>query len=62
MQFNEPERPAFGETILPMINVVFLLLIFLMLMGHISQRSALDIDPAESAQSAEKRRIPYAFC
>nr|WP_319513179.1 biopolymer transporter ExbD [uncultured Cohaesibacter sp.] len=54
MQFNEPERPAFGETILPMINIVFLLLIFLMLMGHISQRSALDIDPAESAQSEEK--------
>lgn len=54
MQFNEPERHAFGETILPMINVVFLLLIFLMLMGHISERPKLDIDPAESAQSEEK--------
>ena len=54
MKFDEPERPAFGETILPMINVVFLLLIFLMLMGHITERSKLDIDPAQSAASDEK--------
>nr|WP_321525308.1 biopolymer transporter ExbD [uncultured Cohaesibacter sp.] len=54
MIFNEPERPAFGETILPMINVVFLLLIFLMLMGHIAERPKLDIEAAQSESSQEK--------
>nr|WP_321459473.1 biopolymer transporter ExbD [uncultured Cohaesibacter sp.] len=54
MKFDEPERPEFGETILPMINVVFLLLIFLMLMGHVAERPRLDITPAQSAASEEK--------
>nr|WP_321456691.1 biopolymer transporter ExbD [uncultured Cohaesibacter sp.] len=61
MKFEEPERPAFGETILPMINVVFLLLIFLMLMGHISERSKLDINPAQSESSQEKEAALLLF-
>ncbi|WP_316861689.1 biopolymer transporter ExbD [uncultured Cohaesibacter sp.] len=54
MQIDEPERPAIRETILPMINVVFLLLIFLMMMGRIAEKPDLDINAVESVAGEEK--------
>lgn len=56
MRIDESEKSAPLEMILPLINVVFLLLIFLMLMGRVSERPALDIDPAKSAQAEEHQQ------
>lgn len=42
-----------GNSLLPMINVVFLLLIFLMLMGEISNPYVLVAEPAETSLSKE---------
>ncbi|MTI44277.1 biopolymer transport protein ExbD [Roseibium hamelinense] len=55
---DEPGRGRFGDTLLPMINVVFLLLIFLMLMGEIRDPQVLDADPAEAALADRTEPAP----
>jgi len=53
MKFAAPARRDRGEMNLPMVNVVFLLLIFLMLMGKITERPEFDLTTAESQQGEE---------
>ena len=48
MQINAPESAVEGDPILPMINVVFLLLIFFMLAGSLTRIDALDVEPPTS--------------
>ncbi|WP_440996304.1 ExbD/TolR family protein [Arhodomonas sp. SL1] len=48
--FEQQARPRNeDERILPLINVVFLLLIFFMIAGQLSATDAFRVDPAESA-------------
>ena len=61
MQWNEPERRQPREMLLPMINVVFLLLIFLMVMGHVAVRSRLEIDPARSTYGMDQEAALHLF-
>ncbi|MEM9106575.1 MAG: biopolymer transporter ExbD [Pseudomonadota bacterium] len=49
MKLDRPQKNARGDGLLPMINIVFLLLIFLMMIGEISERSQVDINLAEAA-------------
>lgn len=50
------------ERILPLINVVFLLLIFFMIVGSFTQASPFDIDPAVSgAAEASKNEAPVVY-
>lgn len=44
------------ERILPLINVVFLLLIFFMITGQLSATDAFRVEPAESATESEPER------
>lgn len=44
------------ENIVPLINIVFLLLIFFMLTGHLAAPEPFDIDPPESRSEAESGR------
>ena len=55
---DEADRGPFGVTLLPMINVVFLLLIFLMLMGEVRDTQALDANPAEAALAERAEPAP----
>lgn len=53
MQIEVEKHNTPREMMLPMINVVFLLLIFLMLMGKITDSQRHDIDPARSDSTKE---------
>ena len=49
MHFQRPKSKNDDERILPLINVVFLLLIFFMITGKLTPPEPFDIDPAQSA-------------
>lgn len=54
MQFRRPtRRPDSEERVLPLINVVFLLLIFFMLAGRLSEAELFEVTPPESAGAGE---------
>ena len=60
MRFSSPPRRRPAESIVPMINVVFLLLIFFMMAARIAPPQPFDLTPpvAESeAQPAEARAL-----
>ncbi|UUX49011.1 biopolymer transporter ExbD [Nisaea acidiphila] len=48
MQLVKPKRKSAAENVLPLINVVFLLLIFFMLAGALEKADLLDIEPPET--------------
>lgn len=50
MRMPEPERREMGENVIPLINIVFLLLIFFMLAGTLSAPDSFVIDPPEARQ------------
>lgn len=52
MHLPEPERRELGENLVPLINIVFLLLIFFMVAGAIQAFEALDVTPPESTADA----------
>ena len=52
-----PKRPrSTEENVLPLINIVFLLLIFFMLAGSLASPQAFDIQPPVSQSEAQARR------
>ncbi|MBK5942778.1 ExbD/TolR family protein [Halorhodospira halophila] len=53
MKLPEPPRREPEENVIPMINIVFLLLIFFMVAGTLEPHSPLSVDPAESERGAE---------
>lgn len=55
MRLRRPSAPPEGENVLPMINVVFLLLIFFMIAGAIERADLFDVSPpaAAGARQAE---------
>ncbi|WP_193182995.1 ExbD/TolR family protein [Nisaea sediminum] len=48
MRLVKPKRKSAAENVLPLINVVFLLLIFFMLAGALEKADMLNIDPPET--------------
>lgn len=58
MQFQRHQRIRGNgdESILPLTNVVFLLLIFFMLAGRLASPEAFDIQPPVSSSEAQARR------
>lgn len=50
MRFDEPPRPRPAENLLPMINVVFLLLIFFLIAAKLAPPSPFAITPPEAAR------------
>ena len=53
MKFAAPRHRDTEAGVLPLINVVFLLLIFFMIAGSLSPLSAFDIAPPQSANDAD---------
>jgi len=59
LSFPKPRRRAEEERTLPLINIVFLLLIFFMVAGKLETSDPFAIDPVRSASEAEiDRTIP----
>lgn len=52
MDFNDPPRRERGENIVPMINVVFLLLIFFLMTAQIAPPEPFDVTVPESANGS----------
>lgn len=61
MQIDLPPRKSRGESIIPMINVVFLLLVFFLLTAQIAPHEPLDVAPpeGEADQPAQSRGVLY---
>lgn len=55
MRLRQSERPFEGENILPLINVVFLLLIFFLLVGQMRPPEIIAVEPPESESEAKPR-------
>ncbi len=53
LRIPEPEHAPFADSTLPLINVVFLLLIFIMLSGVIRATDPVPVDPAISTADSE---------
>lgn len=56
MQLQQPEKPARQHSQLPLINVVFLMLIFFLLAGTIAPAYELDVSPPSAQQSDSQSR------
>ena len=61
MQFTDPPRRKPAESIVPMINVVFLLLIFFLMTAQIAPPEPFDVTPPEalSEEPAEGEFVLY---
>ncbi|RNF33675.1 biopolymer transporter ExbD [Paracoccus methylarcula] len=55
MRIDMPPRRPRGESIIPMINVVFLLLIFFLLTAQITQSPPFELEPPESEAEISSR-------
>lgn len=53
MDFRPPPRPRADENLLPMINVVFLLLIFFLISARLTPPAPLEVIPPEARTEAE---------
>ncbi|WP_319022256.1 ExbD/TolR family protein [Pseudooceanicola spongiae] len=53
MNFSDPPRRPRGESIVPMINVVFLLLIFFLMTSRLTPPEPFPIQPPSAAEGAE---------
>ncbi|SIS77895.1 biopolymer transporter ExbD [Paracoccus saliphilus] len=55
MRIDMPPRRPKGESIIPMINVVFLLLIFFLLTAQVTQAPPFELEPPESEAEISAR-------
>ncbi|MEY8838250.1 ExbD/TolR family protein, partial [Cribrihabitans sp. XS_ASV171] len=61
MDLSEPPKRPRGESIVPMINVVFLLLIFFLMTSQLAQPDPFDVTPPEAQSEAEAEAEPVLF-
>ncbi|CAM3345745.1 biopolymer transporter ExbD [Paracoccus nototheniae] len=61
MRIDMPPRKPRGESIIPMINVVFLLLIFFLLTAQISQPTPFPLTPPDSASDIKAQAIDVLY-
>ena len=58
MILSDSRKPQEFESVLPLINVIFLLLIFLILGGIFTEAELLDVHPPESISERESQNEP----
>lgn len=61
MSFAPPARRPKGESIVPMINVVFLLLIFFLMTSRLAPPEPFEVEPPSAAEGAEAGDTPVLF-
>lgn len=58
MKLYTPRKPDQSEQTLPLVNIVFLLLIFFMIAGKLTEPDAFEIALPESTSEASPERLP----
>lgn len=61
MDLSPPPRRRSGESIVPMINVVFLLLIFFLMTSQLQSPDPFEVTPPEATSDAEGTAEPVLF-
>lgn len=61
LDFAPPPRRPRGESIVPMINVVFLLLVFFLMTSRLAPPEPFDVAPPIAAQSEEGEVAPVLY-
>ncbi|WP_264211209.1 ExbD/TolR family protein [Leisingera thetidis] len=61
MDLTDPPRRPRAESIVPMINVVFLLLIFFLMTSRLSQPEPFDVTPPDASAESEPEADPVLF-
>ena len=61
MDLTDPPRRPRGESIVPMINVVFLLLIFFLMTSRLSQPDPFEVTPPDAAAEMQPDAGPVLF-
>lgn len=61
MDLSEPPRRPARESIVPMINVVFLLLIFFLMTSRLADPEPFDVSPPEADLETEAQAEPVLF-
>ncbi|MFT6168094.1 MAG: biopolymer transport protein ExbD [Celeribacter sp.] len=61
MNFAPPQRKPRAESIVPMINVVFLLLIFFLMTSTLSKPEPFDVTPPEAQQADAAEVAPILY-
>lgn len=61
MDFSPPPKPARAESIVPMINVVFLLLIFFLMTSHLAKPEPIEVTPPEATSEREPESEPVLY-
>lgn len=61
MDLSEPAKRPRGESIVPMINVVFLLLIFFLMTSQLAPPEPFEVSPPEAQTDAEAEAEPVLF-
>ncbi|WP_293574984.1 biopolymer transporter ExbD [Phaeobacter sp.] len=61
MEFSPPPRRPRSESIVPMINVVFLLLIFFLMTSRLAEPEPFDVTPPEATHETEPSAEPVLF-
>lgn len=61
MDLSEPPKRPRGESIVPMINVMFLLLIFFLMTSRLASPGPFEVTPPEAKTDAEAEAEPVLF-
>jgi biopolymer transport protein ExbD len=61
MNFSPPQRKPRTESIVPMINVVFLLLIFFLMTSTLSKPEPFDVTPPEASKAEAAETAPILY-
>lgn len=61
MDLTEPPRRPRGESIVPMINVVFLLLIFFLMTSRLAQPEPFEVTPPDAALDTTPEAEPVLY-
>ncbi len=61
MDFSTAPKRVRGESIVPMINVVFLLLIFFLMTSHLAQPEPFEVAPPEATSDREAEAEPVLY-
>lgn len=61
MEFPDPPRRPRAESIVPMINVVFLLLIFFLMTSRLAQPDPFEVAPPEAATGRDAAAEPVLY-
>lgn len=61
MDFSTPQKRPRGESIVPMINVVFLLLIFFLMTSHLAKPEPFELAPPRAAVARDPKATTVLY-